>query len=246
MLNLVRYLLLPAVFATTFCLSQRVAAQTPYGSTERRYIYVEKHSKHFSYLESNHQTYPAWWDDCVITNNYTIAQRLQRYPFNKAAKIVVVSYPGAVPDPPDPLTPPLDYHYKGLFVENGTLDLCDINEMRELDQGQINRLTSIIYNIAYKKTPKFGERQPDPGCKCFYAPELAILFYNKNGKIFDYMEFDFRLEEFTSKSDRLRIGPGCNQKLDFFRRWFKSIGIHQGIHKFQEGDNEAGDPNTFN
>lgn len=225
-------------------------AQTRYGSTERRYIYKNRGGG----LWPTHKTYPAWWDDCVITNNYTIAQRLQRYPFNKAAKIVVISYPGNVPDanpgielsngqaPP----PPLDYHYKGLFVENGDLDLCDINEMQELNQGQINRLTSIIYNIAYKKTPKFGKRQPDPGCKCFYAPEVAILFYNQNGKIFDYMEFDFRLEEFTSKSDRLRIGPGCNQKLDFFRRWFKSIGIHHGIHKFQEDNNEAGDPNTFN
>lgn len=49
---------------------------------------------HVSYLRESIKGYKPWFDNCTFTNQYTVAQRLKKYPFSKAAKTLAVSFNG--------------------------------------------------------------------------------------------------------------------------------------------------------
>ena len=79
----------------------------------------------------------------------------------------------------------------GLLVNNGVLDQSSIKEIKTLTQSQINQLTNIIYNTDLK-VHRHGELVPalfeNGGGGCF-NPRNAVLFIDRDGKIFDYWKF---------------------------------------------------------
>jgi len=79
---------------------------------------------------------------CVIKNKYSVSQRLKRYPFSKAAKILAVSFKYGMPN--DSTAKEYDY---GLNVADSVLDQRSLIEIKQLSTAQINSLTNIMYNI---------------------------------------------------------------------------------------------------
>ncbi|NHA04015.1 hypothetical protein G7092_09420 [Mucilaginibacter sp. HC2] len=174
--------------------------------------------------------YKPWYDDCVFTNQYTIAQRLKKYPFSKAVKILAVSFNGdAEPNSPivigelksDTRSYAEKQLLKGLTIIKDSLDYSTLYEVKTLNQDQINHLTNIIYNTAYKK---ILPNTTDLGYAC-YAPRNAFIFLNKYGKVIDYLEICFECRKFESKYGKLSIGDYCNPKFDMLRKCFADAGI---------------------
>jgi hypothetical protein len=97
-------------------------------------------------------------------------------------------------------------------------------EVKQLTQKQINNLTNIVYNTDYKVIDVFNAAD---GSGCF-NPRNALIFYDKRGKIFDYMEICFECHDFYSKSGRFEIGTLCNQKYDLLRKFFIAVGVKRG------------------
>jgi len=191
--------------------------------TKRREL---NHKEYMHILELRlNKEYPG--DDCVETNKYSIRQRLAKYPFNKAVKILAVSYPGMsrnheilIDD-----TTQMNHDFEaGLHVSNGVLDYCSIIEAKELTVDQIAKLTSIIYNTRLKK---MGSDFAIPGHNCYF-PRNALLFFDKNGKIFDYLEICFQCEHYSSLSEKLHIGMLCNQKYDMLKKFLIDVGLEHG------------------
>lgn len=182
------------------------------------------------------------YDYCTFTNQYTIKQRLKKYPFAKASKILAVShYGGAEPNPEihlddkqeDTLVRKNIRSYKGLTVIKDSLDYSTLYDTKELDQNQINRLTNIIFNTDYKK--KIGINTAG-GASC-YEPRNAFIFFDNEGKVFDYLEICFACHRYSSKSDKLTIGVECTQKYEILRKYFISTGVTYGTKKNQAGYN---------
>jgi hypothetical protein len=175
------------------------------------------------------EKHPASYDDCVFNNRFSLKQRLAKYPFSKAAKIVAVSYKWNVRAPDvlinDTTTKLPDTVFRSdLHVEHGKLNYSSLKEIKMLTSTQVSSLTRIIYNTAYRRK---CSHMPDPGYAC-YNPRNAILFYDKNGRIYDYLEVCFECEKISSLSDRITIGMNCTQKLDLFKQFLVDVGIRYG------------------
>ncbi|PTQ93621.1 hypothetical protein C8P68_10883 [Mucilaginibacter yixingensis] len=177
-------------------------------------------------------------DDCVFNSKYTLGERLKRYPFNEAVTILAVSYHnfnGGQPNQEirvDSLgkiipTPQIDTLKYGLWIKQGALDGTSIVELVKLSKAQIRSLTNLIYNTDFRVK---GNNGVDPGYNCF-APRNALLFFDKNGKIFDYIQICFACQNYESKSGRINLGTECYQKMDLAKKWFINQGVQFGTIK---------------
>lgn len=172
---------------------------------------------------------PTTTDDCTFTNKLSAKQRLSRYPFVKAAKLVTVSYKWGWEGERQPGDTIADsVHKNNLHIENGMLNYTSLIEIKTLSSEQISKLTNIIYNTDYKKPHKRWGVIPERKC---YSPRNAILFYDKNGKIYDYLEICFECQKTTSLSEKITVGTDCTQKLDLLRNFLISAGIKYGTTK---------------
>ena len=186
---------------------------------------VNKHKRPLS--KKTHKLPQNTPSDCIETRKYSLKQRLKHYPFNKAAKIVAVSYMAEmsfsmsqhmVKDTSELFT---KQRLSGLhFRKNGMLDSTTLIEAKTLNKSQINQLTNIIYNISNSKP------SVSPGTKCAPYYRNALIYIDKNDKIFDYMEICFECGQTYSKSGRLYLGDDCNQKYNIVKKFLKSVGIN--------------------
>ena len=166
---------------------------------------------------------------CVFRKQYSLKQRLTQYPFSKAVKILVVSYPLQYDDQPihddagKRLNPYIDTIKSGLHIKNGILNDTSLIEKKQLTSFQINKLSNLIYNISYRKR----NRLISPGAKCF-DPRNAIIFFNKKGEIFDYVQICFGCNNYQSFSENINLSIDCNQKFDLLKRFFIDTGIKYG------------------
>jgi len=191
--------------------------------------------------------YPPYFDDCVFVDKYSTKQRLMMYPYSKAVKILAVSYPcyclvphaQIVIDNPDGKHDTIDKADKdtiqrtGLLVNNGVLNQSDIKEIKTLTQSQVNQLTNIIYNTDLKVSKNRRLRPilfEHGGGGCF-DPRNALLFIDKDGKIFDYIEICFECHVADSKSREITLGAGCEQKFELLRQYLIGLGIKYGTIK---------------
>jgi len=194
-------------------------------------------SKQFELLSKRHKD---WFDDCVFTSRYTVDQRLKKYPFSKAVKVLAVSYrclnvpeDQAVQDSLEKglLSAEEKKLRGGLHIVKDSLDYSTLQEFKQLNQDQINQLTNLIYNTNYKK---IGFNSTG-GASC-YNPRNAIIFFDEKGKVYDYLEICFACQHYASKSDRLDVGVVCTQKYDMLRKYFISVGVTYGTIKNMHRD----------
>ncbi len=192
----------------------------------------KKTIKPFQEYKLRWEKHPASYDDCVFNNRFSLAQRLAKYPFSNAAKIVAASYKWNVRTPDvligDTTSKLPDTVFRSdLHVEHGKLNYSSIKEIKTLTSTQVSSLTRIIYNTTYRRK---CSHTGDPGHACF-SPRNALLFYDKHGIIYDYLEICFECEKTNSLSDRITIGTDCTQKLDFFKQFLVDVGIKYGTLK---------------
>lgn len=182
--------------------------------------------------------------DCVFTRRYTLEQRLKRYPFSKSARIEVVSYWAMEPRKDVSIDDTLnasdtlnrkrlvvslnknlpDSIFKaGIPLRKSRLNYASLIEIKQLNREQIGKLTNILYNTAFRKPKTF----PDPGYTC-YNPRNAFIFYDRNGKIFEYLEVCLECKHYRSLTDRISVGTGCNQKFDLLKGFLVDVGIKYG------------------
>jgi hypothetical protein len=166
-------------------------------------------------------------DDCVFTKQFNVNQRLKRYPFYKAKRIIAVSYLPLATNIESLITDTIkipDTVYKvGLHIKNGKLNRSSIIEIKELNSSEIDTLTNIIYNTKVRKPSNYVTT----GHNC-YIPRNALIFYDKDGKIFDHLEVCFKCLQYDSQSHKITVGSYCNQKFDLLKSIFIDIGIKYG------------------
>jgi len=165
---------------------------------------------------------------CVHRNTYTAKQRLKFYPFNKAAKIQLISfYNGAEPNREVRIgddTSTYVFKWKYPF-NNNKIDTSKFFETIVLNKAQINKLTSLLFNVDMRKhDPNIA----DPGTKCF-EPRNGILFFNKAGKIFARIEICFQCEGIQGTPYKVNYGGDCTEKVKMIKRYFKLAGIKFGV-----------------
>lgn len=174
-------------------------------------------------IDNWEKNYKEEFSDCGFSNKFTLQQRLSKYPFSKAAKVLAVSfkYRGIGPDDTDDLN---NSQKRGLHIKNGILDTTTLIETKKLSPKQIDDLTQLIFNTDFKKKNEL--HMIDFG-KCF-EPRNALIFLSSENQVIDYLEICFQCKQNYSKSQQFDIGILCTQKYELLSNYFKSIGVPYG------------------
>ena len=176
---------------------------------------------------------------CVRINNFSVEERNQNYPFNKASRIIFVSFKSDENKLPrskrkkgyDEGTAPyvdgeiMQTYFNNLKKRPSKYNPDHFEEKVKLSENQKNELTDLIYN--------FGNNHSNAvmwAAKC-YMPRNAILFFDDNDKLFEFIEICFECNNYRTSSEKMDLNNNCAEKLYLLKEQFAKAGIKYGIEK---------------
>ncbi len=173
---------------------------------------------------------------CVRIKNFSIEERNQNYPFNKASRIVFVSFKSDENKLPkskrkkgyDEGTAPyvageiMQTYFDMIKKRPSKVNLNYFEEKVELSENQKNQLTDLIFNV--------GNNIYVSGAKC-YMPRNAILFFDDNNKLFEFVEICFECNNYRTSNEKMDLNNNCDEKLYQLKEQFAKAGIKYEIEK---------------
>lgn len=183
---------------------------------------------------------------CVRINNFSIEERNQNYPFNKAARIVFTSFKEDLTklskDQIDKLIKQnvIELDKKGEIEDfiHGSIFQLYFDELKkdfsayeadcfdeqvDLDEDQRNDFTDLIFNFG-TTVKQLGSR--GSGC---YIPRNAILFFDENKQLFAFIEICFQCNAYAPSNQNISLNNECYKKLYLLKEQFDKAGIKYGI-----------------
>ena len=174
---------------------------------------------------------------CVRVNTFSIEQRNQKYPFNKAKRVVFVSFidnhrkllknKNRVYDKDEVIGyiegKIMQEYFDSLKVDYTRYNADDFEEKVDLNDKQKNELTDLIFNFGTKK-----KNLTVGGAKC-YTPRNAILFFDENNQLFEFLEICFQCNGFRKSTDKINLYDKCGEKLYLLKEQFAKAGIKYGV-----------------
>lgn len=172
---------------------------------------------------------------CSNNHTYTTKQRRAFFPFNKAVTIRLISYEDNSPYMPLPIEKQITdidptYVFSKEKQDEFVADYSLVKEFINVSSKSVDLLTDILYNIGPTPIKCGGLEVVDPGAAC-YNPRNAILFIDRSGKTFAYMEFCFECQRYYFSSHKIKTMPRCIHKFEMLRKFFRSQGINFGTNK---------------
>lgn len=178
-------------------------------------------------------------EQCYRTNKIPVEKRNQNYPYNKAVKIVFASFQDNSRKlklfentklNKNGINSFMDGEVMKIYVDSLKKDISKFNpdlfeEKVELSENQKNELTDLIYN--------FGNNHKNAvmwAAKC-YMPRNAILFFDDNDKLFEFVEVCFECSRYRTSNDDVDLNNNCAEKLYLLKEQFARAGIKYGIEK---------------
>ncbi|RKR11604.1 hypothetical protein C8C83_3344 [Flavobacterium sp. 90] len=163
---------------------------------------------------------------------FDLSKRINSYPFNKASQIKIISYnlnsdgmtrvsSETYDKETGKTVTNLEYNI-GIELPRNNLDslsLENVTQIKILNLSQIEKLSDILYNTCSRLNINCSEIIR--GC---YLPRNAILFFDENGKVFEYLEicFECKTKETFGKIENLDLSDYMYNDLE---KYFNNLGI---------------------
>jgi hypothetical protein len=173
---------------------------------------------------------PPRYDDCFCkeSKRFNAKQKLLFYPFNLAKRIEFVSYLGDVVEEKivndstiknvesDKVNLVLTSKYRKYKI-NSTVLFPNFQEKFIADNLIISQLTHIFFNLENR------EKICSNSC---YSPRNAILFYDENGDLMEYIDICFECLQHTKSYEKLdNQSYWCEQKYGRLQKLFEKVGV---------------------
>lgn len=168
----------------------------------------------------------------VTETNFNLSKRINFYPFNKTSQIKIISYnlnsdgmtrvsSETYDKETGKTVTNLDYNI-GIELPRKNLDslsLENVTQIKTLNLSQVEKLSDILYNTCSRLNANCS--QTIRGC---YLPRNAILFFDENGKVFEYLEicFECKTKETFGKIENLDLSDYMYNDLE---KYFNNLGI---------------------
>jgi hypothetical protein len=189
---------------------------------------------------------------CGWYGKKTIAECRKMYPFNEAAKIVLVSFPNYEKDDNtiytinDTIIAPTGEKLlmprsvlggsMPVIITRPVLDTMKVldrvyfvYEKTELNDSQIDSLSNLCQNFTTNYRLKYGSR----GISCCYKPRNAILFFDKKNMPIMNFEICFECGQYRCFTPNalgyLSQIDECGELYGLFKNFFRKNGIHYGL-----------------
>lgn len=166
---------------------------------------------------------------CYRTNSLPFAERMQNYPFNRAAKITIASFRDKRTQLVSLDSLALcrcgdDFYSSVPVASNPEGATSFFEEEITLSPDRVNTLSSILYEYGYRE----GAAGPQIRYGCYY-PHNAILFYDNNNEVFAYIELCFSCTGHETSYERGQDNiTWCDGKIDLLKAFFSGCGIKTG------------------
>ncbi|HCM35452.1 MULTISPECIES: hypothetical protein [Chryseobacterium] len=168
-----------------------------------------------------------------------LQKRMSRFPFDKAAKVKIISYnlnykgaKGYTPPPPPPVTKQDSINlntyyenlkkYKSVEIEDLIKESSPkgIQESKTLTFTEISELSDVLFNTCHKYYVSYTSQS---GC---FFPRNAILFYDEHDKVFAYFEICFECSGIeSSPKDMMDSFETCEFLYPDLEKFFKNKGL---------------------
>ncbi|RRJ91228.1 hypothetical protein EG240_06910 [Paenimyroides tangerinum] len=177
-------------------------------------------------------------ENCFRVDDLSVEDRNYRYPFDKASKILFTSFDDDLKkldlfeyerdeEQERYVVGEIMQIYFAFLKKNKSKYNPEMfNEKVELSETQKNEFTDLIYN--------FGNNHKDAllrwGANC-YRPRNAILFFDENNQLFEFIEICFECNRYKKDSFKVDLNINCGEKLSLLKDLFEQAGIEYGIKK---------------
>lgn len=170
----------------------------------------------------------------INVTKYTLTDRRNLYPFSQAAEIKIVSF-----DKQEKEIDSSDWRFKiksfknhkdisyGLPVINDTICFSKLDKIVPLNFNQADTITDILYNTCYRWTVI------DKTSLNCYLPHNAIIFFDKSGKVFEYIEICFDCHGMRYNARKIENFEKCDLTFNDLQKYFKSLGLKTGFYDFE-------------
>ncbi|MDI9363648.1 MAG: hypothetical protein QM541_01760 [Flavobacterium sp.] len=164
----------------------------------------------------------------IDVTKYALAERANFYPFNITFKVAIASFNKQIKkiDSSDwRFGKPAFKNYEGdekygLQFLNDTICLSKLTQIKILSTNQVDSLTDILYNTCYRLTiAKLNQAM------C-YLPHNAILFFDKNKKLIDYIEICLDCQQFKFSNNKIERFMQCDFTVSELKKYFKQMGLY--------------------
>ncbi len=172
---------------------------------------------------------------CSKVNDFSVEERNQNYPYNKASRIVFTSFKGnhgKLSGNKDKI----DKKEKDVYMSGQAMreyfdmlkdDFSKYNpnyfeERFDLSEEQKNELTDLIFNFGNN-----AENAVMWAAAC-YMPRNAILFFDENDDLFEFIEICFECNRYRTSTDKIDLNNNCGKKLGLLKGLFVKAGIEYG------------------
>jgi hypothetical protein len=145
--------------------------------------------------------------DCATISHLTFPERMNKYPFNKSTRIQIISFTS------DTLT--------RVPYKNKKLDWEQTKDSITLTKSQVDSLSNILFNVGCKAdTVTFGINYA-------VGVDIAILFYNSQNQLADFVLICFECMNFSisTEKNRRELGKPCNQKIEIIKSFIKTTTL---------------------
>lgn len=173
---------------------------------------------------------------CVRVNNFSVEERNQNYPFNKAKRIVFASFEEDENKIPKNKRSKNYDGERALYAEGQIMKIYfdilkkrpskynpdDFEEKVDLNDEQKNELTDLIFNV--------GNNIYVSGARC-YKPRNTILFFDDKNNLFEFVELCFECNNYRTNSEKMDLNNNCDEKLYLLKEQFAKAGIKYGVEK---------------
>ena len=144
---------------------------------------------------------------------FSLQERIAFYPFNKATQVKLVSF-GVVPGKDGTFK-----QYSALPKNNDTIAFKEFDQTLTLNLAQIDTLSDILFNECERWTISVYNR-----AACYF-PRNAILFFNSNGEVFEYIEICFACTQVDYSSPAVTEAELCDYMYLELERFFMRQGL---------------------
>lgn len=147
------------------------------------------------------------------TTRFNIKERRAFYPFNVAKQVKLVSFNV------------LDY---GLPTTKKSVNVSKLHQVISLKQPEIDSLTDILYNT---RARYYILKMSTSGC---YDPHNAVLFFDKNNKVFEYIEICFDCHQVRYSNEKVVVFDDCVYTFDDLKSYFQTFELKTSKKEFEK------------
>lgn len=159
---------------------------------------------------------------CNLTLSQSKKNVSEKYPFSKATSIMIASFQN-LRKVNDSLSLIECIEIPKL---NGKVNVSEFEQLKKLNKSEYKKLSNIILSKSIEENIIGKGNCSETG--------YAILFFDKSGNVFEYIQFCFNCKTLSSSFAQEALKNDDYEKLDLLKQLFDENGIQ--INVYRKGD----------